>query len=92
MITDAIISIIIQMGIVVLLCIGFTFTYQIERARPNFAHIGFTLIGTAITFTMTKLMRVYKRPMLKLVGTLLLGENSETSVILTLKDTLSLKK
>ena len=57
MISDAIISIIIQMGMVVLLCIGFTFTYQIE-GFPNFAHIGFTLIGTTITFTMTKLMGI----------------------------------
>ncbi len=57
MISDAIISIIIQMGMVVLLCIGFTFTYQIE-GFPNFAHIGFTLIGTTITFTMTKLLGI----------------------------------
>jgi len=55
--SDAIISIIIQMGMVVLLCIGFTFTYQIE-GFPNFAHIGFTMIGTTITFTMTKLMGI----------------------------------
>lgn len=53
MVSDAIIGIIIQMGMVVLLCIGFTFTYQIERF-PNFAHIGFAVIGTAITFHMTK--------------------------------------
>jgi branched-chain amino acid transport system permease protein len=45
------------MGMVVLLCIGFTFTYQIE-GFPNFAHIGFTLIGTTITFTMTKLLGI----------------------------------
>ena len=57
MISDAVIGIIIQMGMVVLLCIGFTFTYQIE-GFPNFAHIGFTLIGTTITFTMTKLMGI----------------------------------
>ena len=53
MVSDAIIGIVIQMGMVVLLCIGFTFTYQIERF-PNFAHIGFAVIGTAITFHMTK--------------------------------------
>ena len=57
MISDAVLGIIIQMGMVVLLCIGFTFTYQIE-GFPNFAHIGFTLIGTIITFTMTKLMGI----------------------------------
>ena len=57
MISDAVIGIIIQVGMVVLLCIGFTFTYQIENF-PNFAHIGFTLIGTTITFTMTKLMGI----------------------------------
>ena len=55
MISGAIIDIITQMGIVVLLCIGFTFTYEIE-GFPNFAHIWFALIGTTITFTMTKLM------------------------------------
>ena len=57
MVSDVVIGIIIQMGMVVLLCIGFTFTYQIE-GFPNFAHIGFTLIGTTITFTMTKLMGI----------------------------------
>ena len=57
MISDAVIGIVIQMGMVVLLCIGFTFTYQIE-GFPNFAHIGFTLIGTTITFTMTKLLGI----------------------------------
>ena len=57
MISDVTISIIVQMGMVVLLCIGFTFTYQIE-GFPNFAHIGFTMIGTMITFTMTKLMGI----------------------------------
>jgi branched-chain amino acid transport system permease protein len=55
LLSDAIIDIMIQMGIVVLLCIGFTFTYQIE-GFPNFAHICFALIGTTITFSMTKLM------------------------------------
>ena len=55
MISDAIIEIVIQVGMVVLLCIGFTFTYQIE-GFPNFAHIGFAVIGTAITFHMTKLV------------------------------------
>ncbi len=57
MISDAVLGIVIQMGMIVLLCIGFTFTYQIE-GFPNFAHIGFTLIGTTITFTMTKLMGI----------------------------------
>lgn len=57
MVSDAVIGIIIQMGMVVLLCIGFTFTHMIE-GFPNFAHIGFTLIGTTITFTMTKLMGI----------------------------------
>ena len=55
MISDTVIDIIIQMGIVVLLCIGFTFTYQIE-GFPNFAHISIAMLGTVITFTLTKLM------------------------------------
>ena len=53
MVSEAIIGIIIQMGMVVLLCIGFTFTHQIE-GFPNFAHIGFAVIGSAITFHMTR--------------------------------------
>jgi branched-chain amino acid transport system permease protein len=57
LVSDAVIGIIVQMGMVVLLCMGFTFTYMIE-SFPNFAHIGFTLIGTTITFTMTKLMGI----------------------------------
>ena len=55
LVSDAVIDIVIQMGIVMLLCIGFTFTYLIE-GFPNFAHICFALIGTTITFNMTKLM------------------------------------
>ena len=55
MISAAIIDIFTQMGIVVLLCIGFTFTYEIEEF-PNFSHVSFALIGTAIAFDMTKLM------------------------------------
>ena len=55
MVSDAVLGIIIQMGTVVLLCIGFTFTYQIERF-PNFAHIGFAVLGTVVSFHMTKLV------------------------------------
>ena len=43
------------MGMVVLLCIGFTFTYQIE-GFPNFAHIQFTMLGTVVSFHTTKMM------------------------------------
>jgi branched-chain amino acid transport system permease protein len=55
LVSNAIIDILTQMGIVVLLCIGFTFTYQIEEF-PNFSHVSFALIGTAIAYAMTKLM------------------------------------
>jgi branched-chain amino acid transport system permease protein len=44
----------IQVGLLVILCIGFTFTYMIDKF-PNFAHVSFAAIGTCITFAMVRL-------------------------------------
>jgi branched-chain amino acid transport system permease protein len=44
----------IQVGLLVILCIGFTFTYMIEKF-PNFAHVSFAAVGTCITFAMVRL-------------------------------------
>jgi branched-subunit amino acid ABC-type transport system permease component len=57
LVSDTVLSILVQICIVVLLCIGFTFTYMIERF-PNFAHIDLTLIGTIVTFSMVKLLGI----------------------------------
>ena len=40
----------IQAGVVVILCVGFTFTYMTEKF-PNFAHTAIATIGTIIAFT-----------------------------------------
>ena len=44
----------IQVGLLVILCIGFTFTYMIEKF-PNFAHVSFAAVGTCITYAMVRL-------------------------------------
>jgi len=47
-------GIIIQTTILIILSIGFTFTYQIEKF-PNFAHVSISTIGTIITYTITQI-------------------------------------
>lgn len=48
---------IIQVFIVAVLCVGFSFSYQLERF-PNFSYITLSKIGTIVTFTMTRLMEL----------------------------------
>ena len=42
-------------SILVLLCIGFSFTHMMEKF-PNFAHISYANIGTLFTYTLVRLM------------------------------------
>jgi branched-chain amino acid transport system permease protein len=42
-------------SMLVLLCIGFSFTHMMEKF-PNFAHIGYANIGTLFTYTLVRLM------------------------------------
>ncbi len=47
------ISVAINVSILVMLCIGFTFTYMMEKF-PNFAHTSFASVGTVITYYLVK--------------------------------------
>jgi branched-subunit amino acid ABC-type transport system permease component len=46
---------VIQLFIVSVLCVGFSFSYQLERF-PNFSYVTLSKIGTIISFSMTRLM------------------------------------
>ena len=48
------IGMMIQVSILVLLCVGFSFTHMIEKF-PNFAHTSFVSIGIMCTYTMVRL-------------------------------------
>jgi branched-chain amino acid transport system permease protein len=48
------ISILIEASIVVILCVGFTFTYMMEKF-PNFAHPSLALVGTVVSFGLVQL-------------------------------------
>ena len=52
--TPFIVNVIVQSGILVILCVGFTFTYKIEKF-PNFAHVSIASIGTVIAFDVVRL-------------------------------------
>ena len=47
------ISTIVNVSLLVILCLGFTFTYMMEKF-PNFAHTSFASIGTAVTYYLVK--------------------------------------
>ena len=51
------IGMIMQASILVLLCVGFSFTHMIEKF-PNFAHTSFVSIGIICTFTLVRLWGV----------------------------------
>ncbi len=44
----------IYAGMLVILCIGFTFTYMMEKF-PNFAHTSYAVIGTMLTYAMVRI-------------------------------------
>ena len=48
------IDLLVQVGVVVLLSVGFTFTYMVEKF-PNFAHTAIATVGTIVTFTMVRI-------------------------------------
>ena len=47
------ISTIVNVSLLVILCLGFTFTYMMEKF-PNFAHTSFASIGTAVTYYLVR--------------------------------------
>ena len=48
-----IVSTIINVSLLVILCIGFTFTYMMEKF-PNFAHTSYASLGTMVTYYLVK--------------------------------------
>lgn len=64
------ISTIVNVSLLVILCLGFTFTFMIEKF-PNFAHTSFASIGTAVTYYLVKFYGwnpYYTWPLSMLVG------------------------
>jgi len=53
MLSPLLISVLIQISVVVILCVGFTFTYMMEKF-PNFAHAAFATVGTVVSFTLVR--------------------------------------
>ena len=48
-----IVSVALNVSILVMLCIGFTFTYMMEKF-PNFAHTSFASLGTICTYYLVR--------------------------------------
>ena len=48
-----IVSTVINVSLLVILCIGFTFTYMMEKF-PNFAHTSYASLGTMVTYYLVK--------------------------------------
>ena len=55
MLSPVVISALIQTGVIVILCVGFTFTYMVEKF-PNFAHTALATFGTVLSYS---LVRIY---------------------------------
>ena len=51
--TGLIVSGVINVSLLVILCIGFTFTYMMEKF-PNFAHTSYASLGTMVTYYLVK--------------------------------------
>jgi len=46
-------NVVLNVSLLVVLCIGFTFTYMMEKF-PNFAHTSYASIGTVVAFYLVK--------------------------------------
>ena len=55
MLAPAAISALIQTGVVIILCVGFTFTYMVEKF-PNFAHTALATFGTVLSYTLVRIL------------------------------------
>ena len=54
MLSPVLIGVLIQTGVVITLCVGFTFTYMVEKF-PNFAHTAIATLGILVTFTIVRI-------------------------------------
>jgi len=55
MLTPATISALVQTGVVIILCVGFTFTYMVEKF-PNFSHTALATFGTVLSYTLVRIL------------------------------------
>ena len=53
MLSTLVVGTLIQTGVVIILCVGFTFTYMVEKF-PNFGHTAIATLGTVVSFTLVK--------------------------------------
>jgi branched-chain amino acid transport system permease protein len=51
MLSPLVVGALVQTAIVIILCIGFTFTYMVEKF-PNFAHTATATFGTVVSYTL----------------------------------------
>jgi branched-chain amino acid transport system permease protein len=54
MLSPVIIGSLIQTGVVIILCVGFTFTYMVEKF-PNFAHTAIATFGTVLSYSLVRI-------------------------------------
>lgn len=55
MLAPVTINALIQTGVVIILCVGFTFTYMVEKF-PNFAHTALATFGTVLSYTLVRIV------------------------------------
>jgi branched-subunit amino acid ABC-type transport system permease component len=54
MLSTLVVGTLVQMGVVIILCVGFTFTYMVEKF-PNFGHTAIATLGTVVSFSLVKI-------------------------------------
>lgn len=54
MLSPIVVGTLIQTGVVIILCVGFTFTYMVEKF-PNFAHTSIATLGTILSYSLVKI-------------------------------------
>ena len=54
MISPLLVDVLMQAAITVILCLGFTFTYMMEKF-PNFGHTAIATVGTIIAFSLVRI-------------------------------------
>jgi len=52
--SPVVVGALIQAAVVVILCVGFTFTYMVEKF-PNFGHTAIATVGTVVSYTLVRL-------------------------------------
>jgi branched-chain amino acid transport system permease protein len=57
MLSPVVVGALTETGVVIILCVGFTFTYMVEKF-PNFAHTAVATIGTVLSFSLVKIYGV----------------------------------